>query len=122
MRKWVVAISFARATLGLGVEATNSLSLQPPEQTNENWSFHFQATTVSQKHNDFESPYAGNNSLQSNEPWRSTLPATLFVGRRLWRGGEVFVNPEIAGGKGLSGTLGVAGFPNGEATRVGKPE
>ena len=28
-------------------------------------------------------------------------------------------NPEISGGRGLSGTTGLAGFPNGEATRVG---
>src|SRR5208282_970682 len=29
--------------------------------------------------------------------------------------------PEVAGGAGFSGTDGVAGFPNGEATRVGVP-
>ena len=34
-------------------------------------------------------------------------------------GGEVIFNPEVSGGRGLSNTLGMAGFPTGEATRVG---
>jgi len=122
MRKWVVAIGCAGLASGFGMEVTNSPSTSDLTQTNETWSLHFQATTVSQAHNEFHSPYSGKNSLQADEPWRSTLTATLFLGARLWPGAEVHVNPEIAGGKGLSGTLGVAGFPNGEATRVGNPE
>lgn len=33
----------------------------------------------------------------------------------------IVFNPEAAGGKGLSKTLGIAGFPNGEVYRVGDP-
>src|SRR5262249_47217714 len=36
--------------------------------------------------------------------------------------GELVFNPEIAGGRGFSGVMGIAGFPNGEITRVGDPE
>ncbi len=32
-----------------------------------------------------------------------------------------YFNPELAGGNGLSGTTGIAGFPNGEIFRIGDP-
>jgi high affinity Mn2+ porin len=41
-------------------------------------------------------------------------------GVRLWRGGEFFADVLIWQGYGLAKTLGVAGFPNGEAYRLGK--
>ena len=41
---------------------------------------------------------------------------------RLWDGGEAYANPEIDQGFGLSNTLGVAGFPSGEAYKVGKSD
>ena len=44
---------------------------------------------------------------------------TLFAGMRVWRGAEVWINPEIDQGFGLNNTLGVAGFPSGEAYKVG---
>ena len=85
----------------------------------EDWSVHAQATTISQKHGAFAAPYAGDNSLATTEPWRTSETATLFLGLRLWQGAELFADPEASGGKGFSGAVGVAGFPNGEATRVG---
>jgi high affinity Mn2+ porin len=51
---------------------------------------------------------------------RETWDATAFLGLRLWDGAEFWVNPEIDQGFGLSGTLGVAGFPSGEAYKVGE--
>ena len=39
---------------------------------------------------------------------------------RLWQGAEFWVDPEIDQGFGLSGTFGVAGFPSGEAYKVGE--
>ena len=38
---------------------------------------------------------------------------------RILEGGELWINPEIDQGFGLSDTLGVAGFPSGEAYKVG---
>ena len=38
---------------------------------------------------------------------------------RLWEGAELWINPEIDQGFGLSGTLGVAGFTSGEAYKLG---
>ena len=51
---------------------------------------------------------------------RETWDATLFLGMRLWYGAEFWINPEIDQGFGLSATLGVAGFPSGEAYKVGE--
>lgn len=85
-------------------------------------SFHFQATSVSQYHTNFRSPYVGNNSLLPNEKIASSLTNTLFFAAKPWKNGLLIVNPEVAGGLGFSGTNGLAGFPNGEIFRVGNPK
>jgi high affinity Mn2+ porin len=84
-------------------------------------SFHSQATSISQYHPKFKSPYSGANSLVSDEKIASSLTNTLFFAIRPWKTGLVIVNPEVAGGVGLSGTTGLAGFSNGEIFRVGNP-
>ena len=87
------------------------------------YSVHGQGTIVTQAHdNNFRSPYIGPNSLLPVEPAATTETATLFLDGRFWQGGDIVFNPEISGGRGFSGTTGIAGFPNGEATRVGVVE
>jgi len=88
----------------------------------ETWSLHGQATFVEQYHPAFRSPYRGPNSLDPGSRGDETFDATLFAGVRLWDGGEAYANPEIDQGFGLSNTLGTAGFPSGEAYKVGKAE
>ena len=83
---------------------------------------HFQLTTVTQAHPSFDAPYSGPNSLQPSSEHETTVTSTLFLGARLWTGGEIYVNPELSGGSGLSHAFGIAGFPNGESFRVGSPE
>ena len=68
---------------------------------------------------DFYAPYRGRNSLTPNTG-AETVDATLFIGARLWPGSEIWAGPEIDQGFGLDDTLGVAGFPSGEAYKVGK--
>jgi high affinity Mn2+ porin len=46
----------------------------------------------------------------------------LSAAVRPWKGSEITVSGELAGGKGLSSTHGVAAFPSGEVYRVGSPE
>ena len=67
----------------------------------------------------FRSPYAGTNSLPGPGQAQETWTATAFLGVRLWQGGEFYLDPELAQGFGLNGTLGLAGFPNGEAQKAG---
>ena len=84
----------------------------------DDWSFTARPPIVSQYAPPFHAPYSGANSLDSNAG-RETWDATLYVGRRLWEGAELWIDPEIDQGFGLSNTLGVAGFPSGEAYKVG---
>ncbi len=77
-----------------------------------------QTTLTGQYALPFHAPYQGANSLESNAA-RETWDATIFLGARLWSGAELWVNPELDQGFGLSGTLGVAGCPSGEAYKVG---
>jgi high affinity Mn2+ porin len=74
---------------------------------------------VTQAHPSFDAPYSGKNSLNSDSEHESTITSTLYLGARLWKGAEFYVNPELSGGSGLSRALGIAGFPNGESFRVG---
>ncbi|HWY15815.1 MAG TPA: carbohydrate porin [Rhizomicrobium sp.] len=85
----------------------------------EDWSLHGQATFTDQYHPAFRSSYRGRNSLDPGSRGDETLDLTLFAGLRLWDGGEAYFDPEIDQGFGLSNTLGVAGFPSGEAYKIG---
>lgn len=82
------------------------------------FAIHGQATYTFQATNDFESPYLGPESLtpKTND---ETVDVTLYLGARLWRGAEAWINPEVDQGFGLDNTLGVAGFTSGEAYKVG---
>jgi len=84
----------------------------------ERWNISYQATSIGQYHGTFHSLYSGANSLQDNPERDVSLTATLFLGLRLDRNTGLYFDPEIAGGKGLSGVTGIANFPNGEMPRV----
>ena len=84
--------------------------------------FHGQTTFLEQAYPAFRSPYQGANSLPGGGEGRETWDATLYAGVRLWQGAELWVNPEIDQGFGLANTLGVAGFPSGEAYKVGQTD
>jgi high affinity Mn2+ porin len=86
----------------------------------QDFAIHGQTTFIDQGHPAFTSPYTGANSLGPKAEGRETWDATLFVGFAPWRGAELWVDPEIDQGFGLSNTEGVAGFPNGEGAKVGK--
>jgi high affinity Mn2+ porin len=80
---------------------------------------HGQTTFVEQYALPFRSPYVGQNSLIPNQG-RETFDATAYLGVRLWQGAELWIDPEIDQGFGLSTTLGLAGFPSGEALKRGE--
>jgi high affinity Mn2+ porin len=82
------------------------------------WTFHAQTTFIEQMHPGFDAPYSGMNSLDPNEEWKHTVSFTLFLGHTLWRGAALYYDPEVTQGEGLSDTLGIAGFPNGEGSRA----
>lgn len=84
------------------------------------WELHAQATTITQTHGTFPAPYTGPASLRPIRETDSSLTATIFATFR-YRNTELGWNGELAGGSGFSGVAGIAGFPNGEIPRVGKP-
>jgi high affinity Mn2+ porin len=86
----------------------------------QDWGVHGQATFVEQFHPAFPSAYRGENSLDPAARGDETFDTTLFAGLRLWDSGEIYADPEIDQGFGLSDTVGVAGFPSGEAYKIGK--
>src|SRR5260221_14580474 len=85
----------------------------------ESWAVHGQITHLWQYHPGFRSPYRGANSLDPGSRGNETFDATLYAGARVWSGFELWINPEIDQGFGLSNTFGVAGFPSGEAYKFG---
>ena len=87
-------------------------------QSND-WNVHAQTTFLPQGYASFRAPYSGTNSLPGGGHLQHTWTTTAFLGARLWDGGEFYFNPEVAQGFGLNGTLGLAGFPNGEAQKSG---
>lgn len=95
---------------------------QADTPVNKRFSIHVQSTVIPQHHFDVMSPYAGMNSLLPHEPTRTSFTATLYAAYRFANHSYIVFNPEVAGGKGISKTLGIAGFPNGEIYRVGDPK
>ncbi len=87
----------------------------------DDWSVHAQTTLIPQTYPSFRAPYTGTNSLPGPGQAQMTWTTTAFLGVRLWEGGEFYFNPETAQGFGLNGTLGLAGFSNGEAQKAGAP-
>jgi high affinity Mn2+ porin len=92
---------------------------QPPPPPPERFAFHAQSTFTYQGQDGFHAPYSGPNSLSPKANARETWDLTLFAGVRLWRGAELWIDPEVDQGFGLRNTLGVAGFTSGEAYKVG---
>jgi high affinity Mn2+ porin len=88
----------------------------------EDWLVHGQSTYILQGHGAFPSPYEGDNSLQPRREAFGSFSATLYLGYRPWQGGELYVTPELLGGRGVSSVLGLAGAPNGEIYRVNNPD
>jgi high affinity Mn2+ porin len=102
--------------MGAGQSSAMSSSVT---SVDEAFAAHGQFTYVEQETSGFNAPYAGRNSL-SPDRGAETVDATLYLGARLWQGAEGWINGEIDQGFGLDDTLGVAGFPSGEAYKIGK--
>ncbi|MDB6033610.1 MAG: cell envelope biosis protein OmpA [Verrucomicrobiales bacterium] len=100
---------------------TNSVPLADPPggPQSHDWTWHIQNTDIVQGYPGFSERYSGPNSLASGGQIRESVSLDLFAGVRLWRGAEAHIDGLVWQGFGLSKTLGVEGFPNGEAFRLG---
>ena len=87
----------------------------------ERFTVHAQSTFISQYKPAFSAKYSGPNSLVTHEETQLSTTFTVFLGAKLWQGASVYFNPEVAGGSGLSGSLGVGASTNGETYRIDNP-
>src|SRR5580704_2617394 len=108
------AIALAALPLQLAAAAS-------PDEPADDFAVHGQITYTEQDTTGFRAPYRGANSLTPDNG-AETVDATLDLGARLWSGAEIWTSPEADQGFGLDDTFGVAGFPSGEAYKVGKNE
>jgi hypothetical protein len=105
------------ASLALAMPA-----LAQSEPESQDFDVKFQTTYNYQKHAAFSAPYSGVNSIQTAAERMYTFSTTAHIGARVWQGGELYFNPEIAAGIPFSGNLiGLGGFTNGEITRAAGP-
>ncbi|MDR3459609.1 MAG: carbohydrate porin [Verrucomicrobiae bacterium] len=85
----------------------------------QNWNWHVQNTDIVQGYPGFSAKYSGPNSLSPGGQTRESVSLDLMAGVRLWPGAEAHIDGLMWQGFGLNNTLGVEGFPNGEAFRLG---
>ena len=76
-----------------------------------------QGNSIFQWHPRFSAQYSGPNSFEHASEQAASVVLTLYTGLQLTRTTEALVDVESAGGSGLSQALGIAGFPNADATR-----
>ena len=108
--------------LGLCLAAparANDAAVSTQAATDSRYTLHYQATVIENGDARFAAPYSGPNSLQPSPQRAVSVTSTLFMGMRFIPGTEVYLNPELSGGRGISGATGVAGQMNGEIYRVG---
>lgn len=84
----------------------------------EDWTARVQGTYIWQTKPSMPAAYSGQNSLLASREISYTATATAYLGMRTWKGGEVYLNPEITQGVPFSELTGSAGFTNGELTRT----
>ena len=123
-RRITAACVLLVATAGAGAARAQEPA-RPEEEASgaeQRVNLHFQLTTVTQDHPSFHALYSGEHSLDPKSERETTVTSTVYVGTRAWKGAELYINPELSGGSGLSHAFGIAGFPNGDAFRVGSPE
>ena len=85
------------------------------------WEIHGQTTFIMQGYPAFPAAFSGPQSLPPEGQSRETWTTGVFLGVRLWQGGELYFNPELLQGFGVANTTGAGGFPNGEAQKSNFP-
>jgi high affinity Mn2+ porin len=80
----------------------------------ETYSLHGQFTGVAQRQWAHSPPRRDEQTLRPLKTQNETADFTLFLGLRLWPGGEFYLNPEV----GLRNTVGMAIFPIDEHSKT----
>ena len=117
-------LALALGTVGATADpATNSVPSPAVDKSSaaqpQNWNLHVQNTETFQGYPGFSSRNSGPNSLPNGGEARESISLDVMGGVRLWPGAEAHIDGLMWQGFGLDNTLGVEGFPNGEAYRIG---
>jgi len=105
---------------GSNSNSNDSLTFFPHSKSSRFW-ISGQANIVFQWHPSFPAKYTGPNSLRPGAEHAATRIFTLYSGYEITRNTEVFLDVESSGGNGISNTLGLAGYTDLDAVRVGLP-
>jgi high affinity Mn2+ porin len=119
--KIIILTGFSLMAVLAAAEDTKETLLVPSQETEQSWNVHFQATAVPEGHPVLQAPPTGEGFLSPNSELATSFTSTLFFGASPWRGTELYANPEVSAGSGISKTQGIAAFPNGEIYRVDDP-
>lgn len=76
-----------------------------------------QINVIHQQHPSFPAKYSGQNSLRPEREKATSEVLTLYTGFQFTKVGEVLLDVESAGGRGISDALGLAGFTNLDVVR-----
>ncbi len=116
----VVAPSNATANpQELVTEQSRSATQITSTNESQNFNFHVQNTDILQWHPPFPAAYSGPHSLKNISEDAETVNLDIFLGFKLWHGGALHLDGLMWQGQGLSGTLGIEDFPNGDAFKSG---
>jgi high affinity Mn2+ porin len=125
--RYASTLDFQTVRLGLNRKIDWLGAAKPVARSTDNpsgsdiWEIWGQSTYLMQGYPGFHAPYSGINSLSPHAQAKATWTNSLYLNARLWDGGEVYFNPELAQGFGLSDTAGLAGFSSGEAQKSNFP-
>jgi len=110
-----------RSLVLAGALALGTCAALAQEVEEEAYGAKLQATYVWQRKYPFGAAYTGTNSLIPEREKSYSFTATAALGARVWKGGEVYVDPEVTQGVPLSHLTGLGGFSNGEIARTSGP-
>jgi high affinity Mn2+ porin len=111
----------SRTCISLAILMISCSTTAMASEVEETSQFKLQSTYVWQYKPSFSASYSGTNSLSPAAEKNYSLSATAYLGIRIWRGGELYFNPEMALSHSLSNLTGLGGFSNGEDQKNGGP-
>jgi high affinity Mn2+ porin len=88
-----------------------------PHPDDSRWWLSGQVNLISQTQGRFRSPYEGDHSLRPNRAQALSRVWTIFTGVKVSEHTELLLDVESAGGGGLSGAFGLAGFTDLDVVR-----
>ncbi len=115
----LAGLTVLRAAADVSTNGPAATASAKPDDVTQNWNWHVQNTVIVQGDPAFPAKYSGPNSLNANGEVQESVSLDLLAGIRLWRGAEAYVDGLMWQGFGLSKTVGIEAFPNGEAFREG---